>query len=149
MLSRDILIGGEESGGIGFGHFLPERDGVLSGLLVAECVAHYGKALSEIIGDMEAEFGALHYDRRDVHRPMDVCGRLIDRVKRGELDRAFGPGYASREETDGVKMNFADGSWILFRKSGTEPIIRIYCESPSAGRVREMLDMAVAELVRV
>src|SRR5947207_1426005 len=119
MMTRNILVGGEESGGIAFGSFLPERDGILSGLKVAECVAHYGKPLSEIIGDMEAEFGALHYDRRDVHRPMNVCGRLIDRVKRGELDRAFGPGYASREETDGVKMNFDDCSWTLFPKAGT------------------------------
>jgi phosphomannomutase len=148
MLTRNILIGGEESGGIGFGHFLPERDGILSGLLVAECVGHYGKPLSEIVGDMEAEFGALHYDRRDLNRPMDVCARLIDRVKAGKLDDAFGPGFTTREQTDGVKMNFADGSWILFRKSGTEPMIRIYCESPSASRVGEMLDTAVRELDR-
>jgi phosphomannomutase len=80
---------------------------------------------------------------------MDVCGRLIDRVKNGELDRAFGPDFASLEQTDGVKMNFTDGSWILFRKSGTEPIIRIYCESPSLARVGEMLAIAVAELDRV
>jgi phosphomannomutase len=148
MLTRNILIGGEESGGIGFGHFLPERDGILSGLLVAECVGHYGKPLSEIVADMEAEFGALHYDRRDLNRPMDVCARLIDRVKAGNLDDAFGPGFTMREETDGVKMNFADGSWILVRKSGTEPMIRIYCESPSASRVGEMLDTAVRELDR-
>jgi len=146
MLTRDILIGGEESGGIGFGHFLPERDGILSGLLVAECVAHYGKPLSQIVGDMEAEFGALYYDRRDLNRPMEVCARLIDRVRAGELDAAFGPGFANREETDGVKMNFDDESWILFRKSGTEPIIRIYCESPDEGRVGEMLGTAVREL---
>jgi phosphomannomutase len=146
MLTRNILIGGEESGGIGFGHFLPERDGILSGLLVAEAVAHYGKPLSRIVADMEAEFGALHYDRRDLNRPMDVCARLIDRVKAGQLDAAFGAGFANREEKDGVKMNFADGSWILFRKSGTEPIIRIYCESPDAARVTEMLDTAVREL---
>jgi phosphomannomutase len=148
MLTRKILIGGEESGGIGFGHFLPERDGILSGLLVAECIAHYGKPLSQIVGDMEAEFGALHYDRRDVSRPMDVCARLIERVVAGKLDSAFGPGFANREEMDGVKLNFADGSWILFRKSGTEPIIRIYCESPDAARVQEMLDAAVRELDR-
>ncbi|HEX3579252.1 MAG TPA: hypothetical protein VHY33_11875 [Thermoanaerobaculia bacterium] len=148
MLTRDILIGGEESGGIGFGHFLPERDGILSGLLVAECVGHYGKPLSEIVDAMESEFGALHYDRRDLNRPMDVCARLIDRVKSGELDAAFGPGFANREEKDGVKMNFDDESWILFRKSGTEPIIRIYCESPSAARVVSMLDTAVIELDR-
>jgi phosphomannomutase len=148
MLTRNILIGGEESGGIGFGHFLPERDGILSGLLVAECVAHYAKPLSQIVDDMEAEFGALHYDRRDLNRPMEVCARLIDRVIAGELDNAFGPGVANREEKDGVKLNFDDGSWILFRKSGTEPIIRIYCESPDAGRVGEMLDRAVGELDR-
>lgn len=149
MLTRNVLVGGEESGGVAFGSFLPERDGILSGLKVAECVAHYGKPLSEIIAGMEQEFGVLHYDRRDLSRPMDVCGRLIDRVKNGELDRAFGPDFASLEQTDGVKMNFADGSWILFRKSGTEPIIRIYCESPSAARVGEMLAIAVAELDRV
>jgi phosphomannomutase len=146
MLTRDILIGGEESGGIGFGHFLPERDGILSGLLVAEAVAHYGKPLSKIVEAMEGEFGALHYDRRDLNRPMDVCARLIERVLAGELDAAFGPGFANREETDGVKLNFDDGSWILFRKSGTEPMIRIYCESPDASRVVSMLDAAVREL---
>jgi phosphomannomutase len=149
MLSRNVLVGGEESGGIGFGHFMPERDGVLSGMMVAEAVAHYGRKLSEIVAGMEEEFGALHYDRRDVHRPMVACGNLIDRVRSGELDRAFGPDYASREEKDGVKMNFADGSWILFRKSGTEPMIRIYAESPKRDRVAEMLEGAVAELDRV
>lgn len=148
MLSRDILIGGEESGGIGFGHFIPERDGILSGLLVAECIAHHRKPLSDIIQRMEEEFGALHYDRRDLHRPIDVCARLIDRVRAGDLDRALGPGFTTREEKDGVKMNFDDLSWILFRRSGTEPMIRIYCESPSAERVQEMLATATAELDR-
>jgi phosphomannomutase len=148
MLTRDVLVGGEESGGIGFGHFLPERDGILSGLVVAECVAHFGKPLSEIVSRMEEEFGVLYYDRRDVHRPVEQCARLIERVRAGELDAAFGPGFATREEKDGVKLNFADGAWILFRKSGTEPMIRIYCESPDEGRVGEMLDRAVAELDR-
>jgi len=146
MLTRRILIGGEESGGIGFGHFLPERDGILSGLLVAECVAHFRKPLAEIVAAMESEFGALHYDRRDLHRTMERCARLIERVRAGELDAPLGGGVVSREEKDGVKVNFADGSWILFRKSGTEPIIRIYCESPDAARVQAMLDVAVREL---
>lgn len=146
MLSRDVLVGGEESGGIGFGHFIPERDGILSGLLVAEAMAHYGRPLSEIIARMEDEFGALHYDRRDLHRPMERCARLIDRVRAGNLDGRFGDGFSGREEKDGVKMNFDDGSWILFRRSGTEPMIRIYCESPEAARVQEMLATAVDEL---
>lgn len=146
MLEREVLIGGEESGGIALGRFLPERDGILSGLLVAEAVAHYGRPLSEVIAQMEREFGALHYDRRDLHRPMDSCARLIERVRAGLLDSEFGPGFTTREETDGVKLNFADGSWILFRRSGTEPMIRIYCESPDRGRVQEMLASAVREL---
>jgi len=91
---------------------------------------------------MEKEFGALHYDRRDVQRPMEQCARLIDRVRSGELDTTFAPGLTSKEEIDGVKMNFADGSWLLFRKSGTEPIIRIYCESPDAALVQTILDRA-------
>jgi phosphomannomutase len=95
---------------------------------------------------MEQEFGALHYDRRDVHRPMEQCARLIERVRSGQLDDAFGVVLASKEEKDGVKMNFADGSWLLFRKSGTEPIIRIYCESPDRDRVQLMLDRAIKEL---
>ena len=69
-------------------------------------------------------------------------------MKRGELDREFGRDFANREEKDGVKLNFNDGSWILFRKSGTEPMIRIYVESPSEGRVQEMLDIAIAQLDR-
>jgi phosphomannomutase len=148
MLSRNVLIGGEESGGIGFGQFLPERDGILSGMMVAEVVAHYGRPLSEIIATMEQEFGALYYGRRDVHRPMKVSARLIERVRGNDLVNAFGPDFASLEEKDGVKMNFRDGSWILFRKSGTEPMIRIYAESPKAGRVDELLDIGVAELDR-
>jgi phosphomannomutase len=146
MLTRRVLIGGEESGGIGFGDFLPERDGILSGLLVAECVGAFGKPLSTIITEMEKEFGALHYDRRDVHRPQSSIDRMIARVQGGGLDQSFGATFARREETDGVKLNFADGSWLLFRKSGTEPIIRIYCESPDPALVRLMLDRAVAEL---
>lgn len=149
MLTRDILLGGEESGGIGFGHFMPERDGILSGLMVAEAVAHFGLPLSEIVARMETEFGALFYDRRDVRRPLEQCARLIERVRSGSLDGEFGPGFTGLEERDGVKMNFADGTWILFRKSGTEPIIRIYCESPEQSRVGAMLDTAVVELDRV
>src|SRR5688500_11179000 len=148
MLARDVLVGGEESGGIGFGAFMPERDGILSGLVVAEAVAYYGQPLSQIIAKMEDVFGVLHYDRRDVPRPMAQCARLIVRVRSGELDTAFAACLISKEEKDGVKMNFADGSWILFRKSGTEPLIRIYCESPDVEQVQRMLDRAIIELDR-
>lgn len=146
MLTRTILIGGEESGGVGFGTFLPERDGILSGLLMAECVAAYQKPLSQIVAEMEEEFGTFFYDRRDVQRSQTAIDLLINRVRAGSLDHSFGVAFSGREEKDGVKLNFADGSWILFRKSGTEPIIRIYCESPSQDAVSRWLALAVNEL---
>ena len=148
MLARPIVVGGEESGGIGFGSFLPERDGILSGLLVAECVARSGESLSRIVAGMESTFGASHYDRRDLYRSMPACQRLIDRVLAGELDHAFDLELDRREDVDGVKLVFLDGSWILFRKSGTEPLIRIYCESSSRQRVSAMLETATRELDR-
>ena len=84
-----------------------------------------------------------------LHEPLRCDAHAVaDQVRAGELDAAFGNGFDRREEKDGVKMNFRDGSWILFRKSGTEPIIRIYCESPDGDRVQRMLDAAVDELDR-
>lgn len=146
MLARPVVIGGEESGGIGFGSFIPERDGILSGLLVAEYIARSGKTLSRLVGEMEHEFGASHYDRRDLSRSQQACERLIERARSGDLDQSFGPGLELREERDGVKLGYDDGTWILFRKSGTEPLIRIYCESGTRARVDEMLETAVREL---
>ncbi|MGH9457090.1 MAG: phosphoglucomutase/phosphomannomutase family protein [Thermoanaerobaculia bacterium] len=146
MLSGKVVVGGEESGGIGFGSFLPERDGILSGLLVAEYVAASGKSLRRLVSEMEQEFGRSHYDRRDLYRSNEACERLIDRARAGDLDGLFGVDLEKREDVDGVKLNFTDGSWILFRKSGTEPLIRIYCESGDAERVEGILDVAVREL---
>ena len=76
----------------------------------------------------------------------EMCERLIARVRSGQLNAAFGIRFDNLEDKDGVKMNFADGTWILFRKSGTEPMIRIYCESPEAERVATILGRAVEEL---
>ncbi|HVT05696.1 MAG TPA: phosphoglucomutase/phosphomannomutase family protein [Thermoanaerobaculia bacterium] len=148
MLTRNILIGGEESGGIGLGFFLPERDGVLTGLLVAECIAAHGKKLSDIVTDMENEFGAFHYNRLDLYRSPESCAAFIERARTGDLDNSFGFQMGEREQKDGVKLNFRDGSWLLLRKSGTEPMIRIYCESLERERVDHILGTAVAELDR-
>ncbi|MDX1584160.1 MAG: phosphoglucomutase/phosphomannomutase family protein, partial [Thermoanaerobaculia bacterium] len=146
MLERDIMIGGEESGGVGFGDFLPERDGILSGLRVAECIAAHGKPLSELVAEMEEEFGPSRYGRRDVRGSMERAGELIEEVRNGDHDDLFGSDFAGREEKDGVKLRYGDGTWILFRRSGTEPLIRIYCESAEQARVDENLRKA-SELV--
>lgn len=146
MLEGDVLLGGEESGGIGFGSFLPERDGVLSGLLVAETVARHGRPLSVLIEEMEEEFGRLHYGRRDIRHTEEATADLIERARSGALDPLFHGAVVNREEKDGVKLNFEDGGWILFRRSGTEPMIRIYVESPDAAEVGRMLDIAAEQL---
>jgi len=146
MLTRNVMLGGEESGGIGFGSFLPERDGVLSGLLVAEAIAATGKPLSEMIDAMEQEFGRTEYARRDIRATTDRCERLLERAGSGELDDAFGLELARRESIDGVKLSFGTGAWILFRRSGTEPLIRIYCEAPDRESVENLLERGVAEL---
>ena len=146
MLASDIVIGGEESGGIGFGSFLPERDGILSGLLVAEAVARSGKPLSRLVDDMEEEFGRFHYGRRDVRDTEEATAALIARAEGGRLDGSFGRAVVRRENVDGVKLNFDNGAWILLRRSGTEPMIRIYVESPDPADVQKMLDCAIEEL---
>ena len=107
----------------------------LSGELAVDA---YAPHFSTFVARLWAPYGPGQHSR--------MIPRLIDRVRAGELDALLGGAVSTREETDGVKVNFEDGSWILFRKSGTEPIIRIYCESPDEGRVQEMLDVAVREL---
>ena len=146
MLERDILIGGEESGGVGFVGLFPERDGILSGLRVAECVAASGKPLSKLIAGMEEEFGPSRYARRDIRTSMERAGELIDEIRRGDHDALFGSDFEAREEKDGCKLVYGDGTWILFRKSGTEPLIRIYCESSDRDRVDDCLSKAAALL---
>ncbi|MBW3566100.1 MAG: phosphoglucomutase/phosphomannomutase family protein [Acidobacteria bacterium] len=147
MLTHDVLIGGEESGGVGFGDFIPERDGVLSGLMVGECVAANEKPLSTLIAEMEEEMGPSRYGRRDIRTTSEACAAVVESARSGELDGKFGRDFVAREEIDGVKLNYADGTWILFRRSGTEPLIRIYCESATQERVDECLEQA-AELMR-
>lgn len=146
MLERDIMLGGEESGGVGFGDFLPERDGVLSGLRVAECVAANDKPLSALIEEMESEFGPSRFARRDIRTSMSRAAELIEEVRRGDHDSLFGSDFTAREEKDGCKLVYGDGTWILFRKSGTEPLIRIYCESGDRATVDENLEKAAALL---
>lgn len=146
MLSEEILLGGEESGGIGFGAFLPERDGVLSGLMVAEAVAAKGSSLSSLVSSMEDEFGHMEYGRRDIRVDEERCEAIVRRAGAGELDDAFGMEVERRESTDGVKLSFRDGTWILFRRSGTEPLVRIYCEAGSQEVVEGMLEKAEREI---
>ena len=146
MMEHDILIGGEESGGIGYSRFLPERDGVLNCLLLANVMAEEGKPLGQLVADLQRDFGPHHYGRRDLHIPEDVKQDAIRRA-RSEDVQALGPyRIIKKEHMDGVKF-FLDAptggkgaeAWVLFRASGTEPLLRLYTEASSPELVSELL----------
>jgi phosphomannomutase len=152
MLEREILMGGEESGGIGFQRHLPERDGLLNALLLTNVMAEEGKTLGQLVADLQAEYGEHHYGRIDLHIPDDVKNAAIARAMTlNALDPAFGSIAIVRRETlDGVKFYLdmpeakvkpnAAETWILFRASGTEPLMRIYTESVSPEAVNRLLE---------
>src|SRR5579872_3559417 len=146
MMSTDILIGGEESGGIGYSRFLPERDGVLNCLLLANVMAEEGKPLGQLVADLQREYGPHYYGRRDLHIPEEVKQSAIRRA-RAEATQTLGRyRVLKKENMDGVKF-FLDAptngngaeAWVLFRASGTEPLLRLYTEAASPGLVSELL----------
>jgi phosphomannomutase len=146
MMEREILIGGEESGGIGYSRFLPERDGVLNCLLLANVMADEGKPLGQLVADLQREFGPHYYGRRDLHIPEDVKQNAIQRA-RSESTQTLGRYRVLKKEyMDGVKF-FLDAptnsngaeAWVLFRASGTEPLLRLYVEASSRDLVAELL----------
>jgi alpha-D-glucose phosphate-specific phosphoglucomutase len=140
MLKEDILIGGEESGGISFRGHIPEGDGVLMGLLVIEMVASSGKSLNKLVEDLLVSAGPAHYQRNDLRLKHPVAK---DRMKKHLLDGApaqiAGVKVDQLQTIDGVKYVLADDSWLLIRPSGTEPVLRVYAEGRSPEMVESML----------
>ncbi len=140
MLRENILLGAEESGGIGVSGHIPERDGILNSLLLLEAVIAAGVTPSEMVKELHREFGEFHFGRRDLHmevaRGQELVGRLSDNPP------ANFAGYAvhALETVDGVKLIFEDESWLLFRQSGTEPVLRVYSEATSVAKMNALLD---------
>jgi len=147
MLSTKVLIGGEESGGIGVPDLGgPERDGVLNALLLAEAMAHYGKTLGELVAELHREFGPHQYGRVDlaVTAQQKEAAMRNAAAARGSSFAGFRVGRT--EDLDGVKMYLTgardralERTWLLVRASGTEPLLRVYCEAPSKELVQEVL----------
>ena len=144
MLSEDILIGAEESGGIGVKGHLPERDGLLNSLLVLEAVVSSGRPPSELVKLMHREFGEFHYDRRDLHADVALGLELVCSLAASPPAALGGHEVTGVEQLDGTKLLFADESWLLFRQSGTEPVLRIYCEATSTAKRDSLLDAGSA-----
>ncbi len=139
MLSNDVLIGGEESGGISIKGHIPEGDGVLMGLVVAEIVVRYGKSPEELLADIMAEIGRFDYARNDFHVKPFQKATLVSRLIDLTPDRLAGIPLASINTRDGVKYLLADDSWLLIRPSGTEPVLRVYAEAHSPETVQALL----------
>ena len=139
MLQEDILIGGEESGGVGIKNHIPERDGILISLLLLEAFAHSGVSLRQGIEDLWKEFGEFHFLRRDLHVPLEFGKDLVERLRDNPPSRYAALTLQRVDSLDGTKLVFTDESWILFRQSGTEPLLRIYCEAGSLDQVRRMM----------
>ena len=153
MLEKDILIGGEESGGVGISRHLPERDGLLNSLLLANVMADEGKTLGQLVAALQAEYGEHQYGRIDMHIPENLKKEAIRRAADGVTEIA-GRRVLRTETMDGIKFfleepacagkeNAAE-TWLLLRASGTEPLLRVYCESCSVASVEAILVAAQA-----
>jgi len=151
MMDHEVVIGGEESGGIGYSRYLPERDGLLNSLLLANVMAEERKPLGELVADLQREFGPHFYGRRDLHIPENVKQSAIRRARDESTKKLGGYNVVKKENMDGVKF-FLDAPargngatpWILFRASGTEPLLRLYSEAATPELVAEILDLAKA-----
>lgn len=146
IVDGDVLIGGEESGGIAVKGHIPERDGVYIGLLVVEMMVKTGKALSELVQMLFEDFGS-HYNRRiDMHTTNEKKDRLVNRAKLGDITNVMGYSIERIETIDGVKLHLSNGARVLIRPSGTEPVLRIYSESHSPEDAQAIVD-AVASMM--
>lgn len=140
MLHEDVLIGGEESGGISFKGHIPMGDGVLMGLLIVEMVADAGATLGELVKNLLQEVGPAFYERKDLrlHKPV-AKGEMVTRLKNDAPLSLGGEKVTEVSALDGVKYILADDSWLLIRPSGTEPSLRVYAEGRSEQMVQELL----------
>jgi phosphomannomutase len=145
MMHRDVLIGGEESGGISIKGHIPEGDGILMGLLLLEIIAYHRAPLQDIIADLQSTFGPAHYGRIDVklnvQRPKKQVVKVISEHAPQTL---IGEAVARVDTMDGVKFYLNDNSWLLIRPSGTEPVLRIYAEARSTEAVKGLLEAGSA-----
>lgn len=144
MQRENVLVGGEESGGIGIKNYIPERDGILTGLLLVEMMEQEKKPILKIIADMEKRFGKFRYHRQDIEIPIKtrklVVKRLFSKLQGKEAKKIFRKKISNIKTYDGLKFIFEDESWLLIRPSGTEPILRVYSEAHSERRARELIE---------
>jgi phosphomannomutase len=145
MNRGEAVAGGEESGGYAFAFHLPERDGVLSALLLVESLAMTGRSLGQALDELASEFGRFAYARRDVRLPVELVRRYVESV-RCAPPAVAGQAVTLVQDLDGVKYVFGARGWLLHRLSGTEPMVRLYCEHEDEDTTVRILDEAEARL---
>jgi len=155
MMEHEIVVGGEESGGIGYSRYLPERDGTLNCLLLANVMAEEGKPLGQLVADLQREYGPHYYGRRDLHITEEMKQSAVQRARSDQTTQLGRYSIKRKEGLDGIKC-FLDVSshgakngngaipWVLFRMSGTEPLLRVYAEAESPELVADILSVAEA-----
>jgi phosphomannomutase len=149
MLDGDVLLGGEESGGIGTKLYLPERDATVSALLLAEVMAWHGKRLGELIAMLHREFGEHHYGRVDLRLKPGQKEKALQHFADGNFKRLLHWPVARREDLDGVKVYLGEIGWVMVRASGTEPMLRVYAETDKAETTRRLLDEVTSLVSRL
>jgi alpha-D-glucose phosphate-specific phosphoglucomutase len=147
MLESDILLGGEESGGIGTKLYLPERDATVNALLLAEVMAWHGKRLGELVAMLHHEFGEFHYGRVDLEVTNGQKNKAMSYFANKKLTKVLDWPVVKREDLDGLKIYLGEIGWVMVRASGTENMLRIYSETTRPETTRRVLDRA-AEMVR-
>jgi phosphomannomutase len=147
MVTEDVLIGAEESGGIAIKGHIPERDGVWMGLVLMEYVAKTGKTISQLIQEMYQQVGTFAVERYDLHINNELKLQIINNCKTGAY-KTFGSYQVENiEDIDGFKFRLSDGSWVMIRPSGTEPVLRVYAESQSSEHAFQILEATKATIL--
>ena len=140
MTKEDVLVGGEESGGLAVKGHIPERDGIWIGLMVLEYMAVSGKTMKGLVQEVYDEVGAFSFDRDDLHITHEKKLAVIESCKKREYT-AFGEyKIGGVEDLDGFKFDLGNERWVMIRPSGTEPVLRVYAQGASAEEVRSILD---------
>jgi len=144
MIDEDAVTAGEESGGYAFRGHIPERDGVLSGLLLLDYMVQTGKPASQLLAELYAELGPHEYDRVDVTLREEERDAIAEQAAAATPSEIAGLRVVSRDTLDGYRFTLEGGWWLLMRFSGTEPLLRIYAELPSADQVRRAIEQGQA-----
>jgi phosphomannomutase len=149
MIKGGVLLGAEESGGIGFPGHIPERDGIMAGLMLLEMLATERVSVNKLAAALEKEYGPHRYARIDTHFPLEKRGALMEFCKTNPPAKLLRSAVAEVKSYDGVKFIAQDGTWLMLRGSGTEPILRIYAEARSDADAQKLLKAGVGLTKRV